>query len=191
MLYTRNPWGTGQGEWQGKFSDEDEAWDDHKGLKTLLNYEFNVDDNWWMSFENWKEHFNRLYVCKIFPESWSQFSIQGEWKGTSNGGSYPVEAEDVKKEETKVDKKKEGGVKMHAIDTNDKWFNNPQYRLTVHKKTTVIISLMQEDVNTPLGKPYIPVNFMVVRVKSKKDRLWEVRKEDIVLNAGVGANRLG
>lgn len=80
---------------------------------------------------------------------------------------------------------------MHAIDTNDKWFNNPQYRLTVHKKTTVIISLMQEDVNTPLGKPYIPVNFMVVRVKSKKDRLWEVRKEDIVLNAGVGANRLG
>ena len=145
-----------------------------------------------MRFEDWKTHFNRIFVCKIFNETWSQFSIQGEWKGNSNGGPYPVEAEDaVKKEETKIDKKKEGGVKTHAIDTNDKWFNNPQYRLTVHKKTTVIISLMQEDVNTPQGKPYISVNFMVVRVKSKKDRLWEVRKEDIILNAGVGANRLG
>lgn len=45
---------------------------------------------------------------------------------------------------------------------------------------------MQEDFNTS-GKPYIAVNFMVVRVKSKKDRLWEVKTEDIVLNAGSGA----
>jgi hypothetical protein len=45
---------------------------------------------------------------------------------------------------------------------------------------------MQEDSRTS-NKPYIPVNFMVVRVKSKKDRLWEVKKEDIVLEAGVGA----
>lgn len=80
-------------------------------------------------------------------------------------------------------------MKQHKIDTNDKWFNNPQYRLTVHKKTTVIISLMQEDSRTS-NKPYIPVNFMVVRVKSRKDRLWEVKKEDIVLEAGVGAQRL-
>ena len=49
---------------------------------------------------------------------------------------------------------------------------------------------MQEDFNTS-GKPYIAVNFMVVRVKSKKDRLWEVKTEDIVLNAGSGAQRLG
>ena len=32
------------------------------------------------------------------------------------------------------------------LDTDDKWFNNPQYRLTVQKKTQVIISLMQEDI---------------------------------------------
>lgn len=32
---------------------------------------------------------------------------------------------------------------------------------------------MQEDVHIS-GKAYIAVNFMVVRVKSKKDRLWEV-----------------
>lgn len=48
------------------------------------------------------------------------------------------------------------------------------------KKTQVIISLMQEDQNIS-KKPYIPVNFLVVRVRSKRDRLWEVYKQDIVL----------
>lgn len=71
------------------------------------------------------------------------------------------------------------------LDTDDKWFNNPQYRLTVYKKTQVIISLMQEDVNIT-KKPYIPVNFIVVRVKSKRDRLWQVDRENIVLEAATG-----
>ena len=64
----------------------------------------------------------------------------------------------------------------------------------MHKKTTVIISLMQEDVNTQYSKPnpqpYIAVNFMVVRTKSRKDRLWEVKESDIVMQAGKGAQRL-
>lgn len=72
---------------------------------------------------------------------------------------------------------KDANVKL---DTNDRWFNNPQYRLTVTKRTQMIISLMQEDENIS-KRPYIPVNFTVVRVKSKRDRLWEVDKDDIVL----------
>ena len=71
------------------------------------------------------------------------------------------------------------------MDSNDKWFNNPQFRLSVSKKTQVIISLMQEDEKTS-NKQYIPVNFIVVRTKSKKDRLWEVEKNDIVLEAAEG-----
>ena len=70
-------------------------------------------------------------------------------------------------------------------DTNDRWFNNPQFRLTVQKRTQIIISLMQEDEKIS-KRNYIPVNFMVVRTKSKRDRLWEVDRDDIVLNAGEG-----
>ena len=44
---------------------------------------------------------------------------------------------------------------------------------------------MQEDVNIT-KKPYIPVNFIVVRVKSKRDRLWQVDRENIVLEAATG-----
>lgn len=44
---------------------------------------------------------------------------------------------------------------------------------------------MQEDEKIS-KRSYIPVNFMVVRVKSKRDRLWEVNKDDIVLEASKG-----
>ena len=41
---------------------------------------------------------------------------------------------------------------------------------------------MQEDVKISKRK-YIPVNFMVVRTKSKRDRLWEINREDVVFEA--------
>ena len=56
------------------------------------------------------------------------------------------------------------------------------------KKTNIILSLMQEDEKVS-KRPYIPVNFLVVRVKSKRDRLWEINKSDIVLEASEGIQR--
>ena len=85
-----------------------------------------------MDYKDWKANYNKVYVCKIFPNTWQQFSIRGEWKGIYAGGPYPALAD--RDEESK-------DTKVH-LDTNDRWFNNPQYRLTVTKKTQVIISLM-------------------------------------------------
>jgi hypothetical protein len=47
---------------------------------------------------------------------------------------------------------------------------------------------MQEDEKIS-KRPYIPVNFLVIRVKSKRDRLWEVKESDIVLEAAEGGQR--
>jgi len=179
LLYIRNPWGSANNaEWTGKFSDDDESWDDQKNLREKLGYTFKNDGNWWMAWSDWKAYFNKVYVCKIFPATWHQFSIHGEWKGITHGGAYPMLAD--RDEEAK-------DTNVH-LDTDDKWFNNPQYRLSVNKKTQVIISLMQEDIALT-GKQYIPVNFLVVRVKSKRDRLWEVDKDDIVYEAASGIQR--
>ena len=175
LIRIRNPWG--QGEWTGKFADEDEAWDDHKGLKEKLEYSFKNDGNWWMRYDDFCAHFNKLYLCKIFPATYSQYSVHGEWVGNFSGGAYPFENE---QEETKDE-----GAKN---DTNDRWFNNPQFRISVTKRTSLIMSLMQEDEKVS-KKAYIPVNFLVVRVKSKRDRLWEVKKSDIVLEAAAGSQR--
>lgn len=178
LIRIRNPWG--QGEWTGKFADEDEAWDDYKGLKEKLNYVFRDDGTWWMKFEDWCYNYTKMYLCKIFPAAWSQYSITSEWRGNTAGGPYPVGAD--RDEETK------GDGNTVKFDSNDRWFNNPQFRLTVTKKTHLIISLMQEDEKIS-KRPYIPVNFMVVRVKSKRDRLWEVDRDDIVLQAAEGGQR--
>jgi hypothetical protein len=100
----------------------------------------------------------------------------GEWNGNTAGGPYPA---DVNPEE-------EGKTsEMVQNDTNDRWFNNPQFRISVTKKTNIIFSLMQEDEKVS-KRPYIPVNFLIVRVKSKRDRLWEVSKSEIVMEAAVG-----
>ena len=69
LMRIRNPWG--HGEWTGKFADEDEAWDDNKGLREKLNYTtFKNDGNWWMKYDDWFQNYNRVYVCKIFPSQW-------------------------------------------------------------------------------------------------------------------------
>lgn len=177
LIRIRNPWG--YGEWTGRYADEDEAWDDSKGLKDELNYQFEDDGTWWMRYDDWYHNYNRVYVCKVFPATWQQFSITNKWEGNTAGGPYPPD----------VDRDEVTGVHTQ-LDTNDKWFNNPQFRLSVSKKTQVYISLMQEDEKIS-KKPYIPVNFIVVRVKSKKQRLWEVDKDDVVIEAAKGSQRFG
>jgi hypothetical protein len=177
LIRIRNPWGFG--EWSGRYADEDEAWDDSKGLKEELNYQFEDDGTWWMRFDDWFINNNRVYVCKVFPATWSQFSITSKWEGNTAGGPYPP---DIDRDETT-------GVHTQ-LDTNDKWFNNPQFRISVQKKTQVYISLMQEDEKIS-KKPYTPVNFLVVRVKSKRQRLWEVDKDDIIVEAAKGLQRFG
>jgi hypothetical protein len=128
-----------------------------------------------MKYEDFCANFNKVYLCKIFPATWSQFSVNGEWAGNTAGGPYPLDIENNE------ENKDSGPIN----DTNDRWFNNPQFRISVTKKTNLIISLMQEDEKIS-KRPYIPVNFMVVRVKSKRDRLWEVEKENIILEASKG-----
>ena len=186
LLYIRNPWGPGQSVWQGAFSDEEESWDDYKGLRDRLDYQFKSDGNFWMHFEDWKANYSRVYLCKIFPSTWSQFSVASEWKGNTAGGNYP----NLHVDPTKTTEEAKDQNNAQTLDTNDRWFNNPQFRLTVTKRTQVIISLMQEDFNIS-QRPIIPVNFLVVRVKSKRDRLWEIEgadRENIIMEAAPGGS---
>ena len=174
MLKVRNPWG--HSGWSGRFSYDDEAWDEYKGLKEELGYTQNSDDGcWWMTFSDFHASFNKIYVCKIFPPTWQQYSITDSWEDKTAGGPYPP----------MIDRDEEDVDSRIKNDTNEKWFNNPQYRISVEKKTTVYISLMQEDEKIS-KRAYIPVNFLLVRVHSKKDRLWEVDRDDIVLEAATG-----
>lgn len=58
------------------------------------------------------------------------------------------------------------------FESDDRWFNNPQYRIKVNKDTKLYISLMQEDEKIS-GQSYVPVSFMIATIKSKNERIWE------------------
>ena len=70
-------------------------------------------------------------------------------------------------------------------ETDDRWFNNPQFRIRVAKDTKVYISLMLED--EKISKvPYIPCNFMVISTKSRTERIWERPDEaDIIVQSNA------
>lgn len=68
----RNVWGP-EGGWSGAFSDDSEEWDKHRNLRESLNLMFKSkksDGTWWMQYSDWYAHFNKFYICKVFPETW-------------------------------------------------------------------------------------------------------------------------
>jgi calpain len=83
-----------------------------------------------MKFEDWKGNYNKVFVTKVFPASWHLYGCAGEWKGNTAGGEYPFP-----KEAPKAAEGEEVKEAPTQLDTNDRWFNNPQYRLSVTKKT--------------------------------------------------------
>ena len=74
------------------------------------------------------------------------------------------------------------------MDSDDKWFNNPQYRITIRKKTNIFISLMQADQRLT-GRAYLPCNFLVIKTNDKRNRIWEKDKDDIIDSAADGLQR--
>ena len=84
LIRIRNPWG--KGEWRGAFSDDDDSWDNYKGLREALGHELKDDGIFWMEFNDWYKYYNKLYIAKIFPITWEQYSIPCAWKGKTNGG---------------------------------------------------------------------------------------------------------
>ncbi len=68
-----------------------------------------------MRYEEWQVHYNKVFICKIFPSTWSQYSISNSWEGNTAGGAYPVVPDrDEENKDVRVE-----------MDTNDRWFNNP------------------------------------------------------------------
>eukprot|EP00826_Nyctotherus_ovalis_P053884 TRINITY_DN7032_c0_g4_i1.p1 TRINITY_DN7032_c0_g4~~TRINITY_DN7032_c0_g4_i1.p1 ORF type:complete len:326 (+),score=98.03 TRINITY_DN7032_c0_g4_i1:42-980(+) len=84
LIRLRNPWG--KGEWRGSFSDDDDNWDNYKGLREALGHELKDDGVFWMEFKDWCTNFNKVYLAKIFPSTWQQYSIPCAWRGKTNGG---------------------------------------------------------------------------------------------------------
>jgi len=62
LLQLRNPWG--KGEWKGDWSDESDLWDAHPDIAEECGHEVAVDGLFWMTWEDFTEHYSTIYLCK-------------------------------------------------------------------------------------------------------------------------------
>ncbi|CEM11427.1 unnamed protein product [Vitrella brassicaformis CCMP3155] len=123
LIKLRNPWGREGVEWKGDFSDGSHQWTTR--LKRLLEYEpLPGDGIFWMSFEDFVNQFDDVYICRVFDDptglngKWCKNVFHGAWtKGLTAGGST-----------------------NHTSVTS-----NPHYVITVKKPTTVYVVLAQKD----------------------------------------------
>ncbi|XP_011304763.1 calpain-A isoform X5 [Fopius arisanus] len=137
LLRLRNPWGN-EAEWNGPWSDGSPEWrfiPDHE--KEELGLTFDVDGEFWMSFQDWKRFFTNLEICNLNPDSlteddlnsgkkrWEMSVFEGEWvRGVTAGGC------------------------RNFLET---FWHNPQYIVTLEypdegdDKCTVIVALMQKN----------------------------------------------
>ncbi|XP_018368106.1 PREDICTED: calpain-A-like isoform X4 [Trachymyrmex cornetzi] len=137
LVRLRNPWGN-EAEWNGPWSDQSPEWrfiPDHE--KEELGLTFDMDGEFWMSFQDFTRHFTQLEICNLNPDSlttddisagkkrWEMSVFEGEWvRGVTAGGC------------------------RNFLET---FCHNPQYRITLESpdddddKCTVIVALMQKN----------------------------------------------
>ena len=157
LLRIRNPWG--RKEWNGKWSDdsvetkqnkeriEQKLNEKYKGTNEKINLS-QEDGTFLMCFSDFRQIFNKLFICKNFPPSFIGIRIFGSWTKNESGG-LPVNAA---QERT--------------------FYDNPQIYLERDVDGLVSISLLQNDGR--LVEPYFPypgtinkVCLLVFRVSSK------------------------
>ncbi|KAF7996863.1 hypothetical protein HCN44_002509 [Aphidius gifuensis] len=164
LLRLRNPWGN-EAEWNGPWSDQSREWrlipDDEK---EELGLTFDIDGEFWMSLQDFKNFFTNLEICNLNPDSlteddltagkkrWEMSVFEGEWvRGVTAGGC------------------------RNFLET---FCHNPQYRITLEypdeddDKCTVIVALMQKNrrAQRRMGADCLTIGFAIYHL-DHPDRL--------------------
>ena len=74
LLNIRNPWG--QFEWNGKWSDKSEEWD-QKMIDAINPVLDDKDGSFWMCFEDFVQLFDGVNVCRV--KNWQETRIRGKF----------------------------------------------------------------------------------------------------------------
>ncbi|XP_052747993.1 calpain-A-like [Galleria mellonella] len=161
LLRLRNPWGN-EAEWNGPWSDKSPEWRFiPESEKEELGLTFDDDGEFWMSFKDFVNHFSRVEICNLNPDSldpeecpegctkkWEMSVFEGEWvRGVTAGGC------------------------RNYLDT---FWRNPQYTVTLtdvdegddENKCTIIVALMQKNRRSQRhqGLECLTIGFAVYRL---------------------------
>ncbi|XP_023171681.1 calpain-A [Drosophila hydei] len=174
MIRMRNPWGN-EAEWNGPWSDSSPEWRYiPEEQKQEIGLNFDRDGEFWMTFQDFLTHFDRVELCNLSPESfskaaddnqsgkrkWEMSMYEGEWTpGVTAGGC------------------------RNFLDT---FWHNPQYIITLvdpdeqdeEGNCTVIVALMQKNRRSKrnMGMECLTIGFAIY---SLTDRDLENRPQGI------------
>ncbi|CAH4037494.1 unnamed protein product [Pieris brassicae] len=161
LLRLRNPWGN-EAEWNGPWSDKSPEWRFiPESEKDELGLTFDDDGEFWMAFKDFSQHFDRLEICNLNPDSldpaecpegctkkWEMSVFEGEWvRGVTAGG---------------------------CRNYLESFWKNPQYTVTLkdpdeddeENKCTIIVALMQKNRRSQRhqGLECLTIGFAVYRL---------------------------
>ncbi|KAH8270906.1 hypothetical protein KR018_011929 [Drosophila ironensis] len=172
MIRMRNPWGN-EAEWNGPWSDSSPEWRFiPEDQKNEIGLTFDRDGEFWMAFQDFLNHFDRVEICNLSPDSltedqqnsgkrkWEMSMYEGEWTpGVTAGGC------------------------RNFLDT---FWHNPQYIITLvdpdeedeEGQCTVIVALMQKNRRSKrnMGMECLTIGFAIY---SLSDRELETRPQGL------------
>ena len=89
-----------------------------------------------MKYEYFIKEFNKIYIIKLFDNgNWFNYCHKGFWEDKCLSG--PPNNID-----TKFPLHLRNTNKFTQLDSDNNWFNNPQFRIKVSKKTKLYVQLV-------------------------------------------------
>ncbi|CAD5234502.1 unnamed protein product [Bursaphelenchus xylophilus] len=142
LLRIRNPWGN-EHEWNGAWSDNSSEWNSiSEDVKCDMGLTFAHDGEFWMSFKDFVQNFEKMEVCNLGPEVMEEiFEMTGVkankdvWATNSHDGSW-----------------RQGSTAGGCRNYLKSFARNPQYRIKLTDKDpnddddlcTIIVAVMQK-----------------------------------------------
>ncbi|XP_071534817.1 calpain-5-like isoform X6 [Panulirus ornatus] len=157
MIRLKNPWG--EREWNGAFSDGSPEWSKVSASeREKLGLTFEDDGEFWMTFEDFVQHFTDLSICFLINTKFLSFSKT--WYESIFFSSWTI------------------GVRGHNTDRaggcpnhKDTFLRNPQYRFDIKDETDdVIFQLMQKDTRDRKqdGIQSLVIGFHIMKVEENR-----------------------
>lgn len=153
LVLLHNPWEESLNCWKGDWGNKAVDWDQYPEILQAIEDDPLIpwsrkspNGYFWMTTRSFGEHFNSIYLCKLFPkEKFTYYCVKGEWLGKSSGGSCVSIRDKVKVAKDAAESRVvsiQKATTAVVIDGDASWFNNPQYRIHTINACTIFFSLI-------------------------------------------------
>ncbi|XP_025973133.1 calpain-9 isoform X2 [Dromaius novaehollandiae] len=177
LMRIRNPWG--QVEWNGPWSDNSPEWRSVSPSEQKRLSQTALDDGeFWMKFEDFKVHFDKVEICNLTPDALED-NTPHKWEVTIHQGSW-------------VRGSTAGGCR-NFLET---FWTNPQIKLHLTEKDdgqddcTFIAALMQKDRRKlkKLGAEMLTIGYSIYEPHQEADFCLRIFSEKKAITQDLDEN---